>query len=67
MFPPFILCVPYSGSGKPAGDGADGAAATEIADPVDEKAQELVGTMSGDLQGLVEDDDEDEGGAHTLL
>jgi len=48
------------GSGKPAGDGADGAAATEIADPVDEKAQELVGTMSGDLQGLVEDDDEDE-------
>jgi len=50
-------------SGKSSGGspGAAGAAiAADINDPVDEKAQELVGTMSGDLQGLVEDDDDDD-------
>jgi len=47
------------GSAKPVGEGTE-ATAAEIADPVDQKAQELVGTMSGDLQGLVDDEDDDE-------
>ena len=50
----------FSGSAKPVGEGTEVTAA-EIADPVDQKAQELVGTMSGDLQGLVDDEDDDEG------
>ena len=54
-FPPH-----FSGSAKPVGEGTE-ATAAEIADPVDQKAQELVGTMSGDLQGLVDDEDDDEG------
>ena len=56
----FLFPLHYlSGSAKAGND--DGAGSQlEVSDPVDEKAQELVGTMSGDLQGLVEEDDDDD-------
>ena len=52
------LLHPLSGSPK-ASDGQAAGSQQEMSDPVDEKARELVGTMGGDLQGLVEDDDDD--------
>ena len=56
--PPTSLFSSFSGSSL-ASDGQAGG--LQVSDPVDEKAQQLVGTMSGDLQGLVEDDDEEDG------
>ena len=64
---PFFL-LSRSGSSKSAGDGAEAASsASETADPIDVKAQELVGTMSGDLQGLVDEDDDDDDGRSTRV
>ena len=58
--PPTSLFSSFSGSSL-ASDGQAGG--LQVSDPVNEKAQQLVavGTMSGDLQGLVEDDDEEDG------
>jgi len=49
----------FSGGSPKASDGQAAGSQQEMSDPVDEKARELVGTMGGDLQGLVEDDDVD--------
>ena len=52
----------FSGGNAAAAANGEGNLQQEVMDPVDEKAQELVGTMSGDLQGLVDDDNDDDDG-----